>query len=118
MRDLREKGQIALESFLYFVDDGNIDNTWSILRELNKSEREVKALKLSRNFGHQNAVLAGLLAVRHRADCAISLDADLQHDEQAIYSFVDKYRRSPNRVRGQAERQQRSHLQKAFLSVF
>ena len=100
MRDLREKGQIASESFLYFVDDGSIDNTWSILRELNKSEREVKALKLSRNFGHQNAVLAGLLAVRHRADCAISLDADLQHDEQAIYSFLDKYRQGADIVYG------------------
>ncbi len=100
LRDLREKGQIASESFLYFVDDGSIDNTWSILSELNKSDREVKALKLSRNFGHQNAVLAGLLTVRHRADCVISMDADLQHDEQAIYNFLEKYRQGADIVYG------------------
>src|SRR5579863_3654374 len=81
LRDLREKGQIAPDSFLYFVDDGSIDSTWSMLRELNQSDPEVKALKLARNFGHQNAVLAGLLSVRHRADCVISMDADLQQDE-------------------------------------
>jgi polyisoprenyl-phosphate glycosyltransferase len=100
LRDLREKGRIASGSFLFFVDDGSIDNTWSMLREFNKSEPEVKALKLARNFGHQNAVLAGLLSVRHRADCVISMDADLQHDEQAIYSFLDKYRQGADIVYG------------------
>lgn len=100
LRDLREKGHIASESFLYFVDDGSIDTTWSLLRELNQSDREVKALKLARNFGHQNAVLAGLLSVRPRADCVISMDADLQHDEQAIYSFLDKYRQGADIVYG------------------
>jgi len=100
LRDLREKGQVASESFLFFVDDGSIDNTWGLLRELNKSDREIKGLKLARNFGHQNAVLAGLLTVRHRADCVISMDADLQHDEQAIYSFLDKYRQGADIVYG------------------
>lgn len=100
LRDLREKGQIASESFLFFVDDGSIDRTWSMLREFNQSDREVKGLKLARNFGHQNAVLAGLLTVRHRADCVISMDADLQHDEQAIYSFLDKYRQGADIVYG------------------
>jgi hypothetical protein len=57
-------------------------------------------LKLARNFGHQSAVLAGLLTVRHRADCVISMDADLQHDEQAIYNFLDKYRQGADIVYG------------------
>ena len=87
LRDLREKGQVAPDSFLFFVDDGSVDRTWGLLCELNESNPEVKGLKLARNFGHQNAVLAGLLTVRHRADCVISMDADLQHDEQAIYDF-------------------------------
>jgi glycosyltransferase involved in cell wall biosynthesis len=100
LRDLREKGQIASESFLFFVDDGSVDKTWGMLLDLNKSNPEVKGLKLARNFGHQNAVLAGLLSVRHRADCVISMDADLQHDPQAIYSFLDKYRRGADIVYG------------------
>jgi len=100
LRELREKGQIASDSFLFFVDDGSSDSTWRVLCELNHSEREVKALKLARNFGHQNAVLAGLLTVRHRADCVISMDADLQQDERAIYGFLDKYRDGADIVYG------------------
>lgn len=100
IRDLRDKAVIARDSFLFFVDDGSIDNTWTLLRELNQSEPEVKALKLARNFGHQSAVLAGLLSVRHRADCIVSMDADLQHDEQAIYAFLEKYRQGVDIVYG------------------
>jgi len=100
IRDLRDKGQIARDSFLFFVDDGSVDNTWSVLREMNETEPEVKALKLARNFGHQSAVLAGLLSVRHRADCIVSMDADLQHDEQAIYAFLEKYRQGADIVYG------------------
>ena len=100
LRDLLEKGQVAPESFLFFVDDGSVDRTWGLLCELNKSNREVKGLKLARNFGHQNAVLAGLLTVRHRADCVISMDADLQHDPQAIYDFLGKYRQGADIVYG------------------
>lgn len=100
LRDLREKGQVAPDSFLFFVDDGSVDKTWNLLRELNESNPEVKGLKLARNFGHQNAVLAGLLTVRHRADCVISMDADLQHDEQAIYDFLGKYRDGADIVYG------------------
>ena len=100
LRDLREKGQVAPDSFLFFVDDGSVDRTWGLLCELNESNPEVKGLKLARNFGHQNAVLAGLLTVRHRADCVISMDADLQHDEQAIYDFLGKYRDGADIVYG------------------
>jgi glycosyltransferase involved in cell wall biosynthesis len=100
LRDLLEKEQVAAESFLFFVDDGSVDKTWDLLCELNDSNPEVKGLKLARNFGHQNAVLAGLLTVQHRADCVISMDADLQHDPQAIYSFLDKYRQGADIVYG------------------
>lgn len=100
LRDLREKGQVAPDSFLFFVDDGSVDRTWGLLLDLNQSNPEVKGLKLARNFGHQNAVLAGLLTVRHRADCVISMDADLQHDEQAIYDFLAKYRDGADIVYG------------------
>lgn len=100
LRDLRAREQINPDSFLYFVDDGSSDSTWSAVRELNESADEIKGLKLSRNFGHQNALLAGLLTVRHRADCVISMDADLQHDEQAIAGFLDKYRQGAEIVYG------------------
>ncbi|MFZ2062207.1 MAG: glycosyltransferase family 2 protein [Candidatus Binatus sp.] len=100
LRDLRERGQVAHDSFLFFVDDGSADKTWGLLLDLNQSNPEVKGLKLARNFGHQNAVLAGLLTVRHRADCVISMDADLQHDEQAIYDFLGKYRDGADIVYG------------------
>ena len=98
--DLKEKGRVASGSFLYFVDDGSVDGTWNLLCELNRADRHIKALKLARNFGHQNAVLAGLLSVRNRADCVISMDADLQHDEHAIYTFLDKYREGADIVNG------------------
>lgn len=100
MRDLRARDQVAVDSFFYFVDDGSSDATWNVLAELNRSNREAKALKLARNFGHQNALLAGLLTVRNRADCVITMDADLQHDERAIAEFLAKYRDGADIVYG------------------
>ena len=79
------------ESFLYFIDDGSTDNTWLMLTELHKKNSRIKGLKLSRNFGHQNALVGGLLSVRDRVDCVISIDADLQQDELAIPLFLEKY---------------------------
>ena len=100
LRDLRESGRVAPESFIYFVDDGSVDQTWSILRELHQGDPQIRALKLARNFGHQNALLAGLMGVRNRVDCAITMDADLQHDEGAIYAFLDRFRNGVDIVNG------------------
>jgi len=100
LRDLREHGQVAPESFIYFVDDGSVDQTWRILCELHQSDPQIKALKLARNFGHQNALLAGLLGVKNRVDCIITMDADLQHDERAIYHFLERYRNGVDIVNG------------------
>ena len=98
--DLRENGKVAPESFIYFVDDGSVDETWNILRELHQGDPHVKALKLARNFGHQNALLAGLMGVRNCVDCVITMDADLQHDEAAIYAFLDRFREGADIVNG------------------
>jgi polyisoprenyl-phosphate glycosyltransferase len=92
MNELLEKKQLSNESFIYFVDDGSRDATWSVLCEMHQADPRAKALKLSRNFGHQNALLAGLMTIKDRVDCAVTLDADLQHNEQAIASFVEKYK--------------------------
>ncbi len=79
---------IAVDSFLFFVDDGSSDGTWDALERLHGTRGNVKALKLSRNFGHQAALFAGLTAVAPACDAAISIDADLQQDPAAIRDFV------------------------------
>ena len=92
LRDMIEKDQVSSESFLYFVDDGSADQTWNLLERTNGADKSVRALRLSRNFGHQNALLAGLMMVKDRCDAALSIDADLQQDANTIPEFVAKYR--------------------------
>lgn len=82
---------IAPTSRAIFVDDGSKDKTWSLIEGFYKENPYVCGLKLSRNRGHQNALLAGLMHAKDLADCVISLDADLQDDINAIDRFVEKY---------------------------
>lgn len=88
---LIEKGKISEKSRVTFVDDGSKDNTWSIIEHLNSSNNIFSGIKLSRNRGHQNALLAGLMTVKNYCDAAISLDADLQDDINVIDKFIDKF---------------------------
>lgn len=83
--------KISKESRVVFVDDGSKDKTWQIIKELNKSSELFCGIKLSRNKGHQNALLAGLMTVKDECDAAISLDADLQDDVNAIDEMIEKY---------------------------
>lgn len=85
--NLKTQGQVAAGSYLYFVDDGSTDLTWPILIAARTENDSVRSLKLSRNFGHQNALLAGLMQVRPHCDVSISIDADLQQDSGAIRDF-------------------------------
>lgn len=78
-------------SNILYVDDGSSDKTWSIIEELSKQRSFVKGIKLSRNFGHQKALLAGLETARQKSDCVISIDADLQDDISVIREFMIKY---------------------------
>lgn len=92
---LIKQGEIARESFICFVDDGSKDKTWEILKGISQNESTseaiaVSAIKLSRNYGHQNALLAGLEYVADKCDCAISIDCDLQDDVGVIGEFVKK----------------------------
>jgi glycosyltransferase involved in cell wall biosynthesis len=89
--DLIYSKKINEKSFILFVDDGSIDDTWKIIKNLAMCNPYVRGLKLSRNYGHQNALLAGLLSVKDKIDFTISIDADLQQDENAIYKFIDRY---------------------------
>ena len=100
LQRLNAAGQIDPASFIYFVDDGSRDATWAIVEELHERNATVKGLKLARNVGTQNALLAGLLNVKDRADCVVSIDADLQQDEQVIEVFLEKYRHGAHIVYG------------------
>ena len=86
---LQEK--ISTKSFICFVDDGSSDNTWAIISDLHEGDNIFTGIKLSRNRGHQNAVLAGLMTAKESADAVISLDADLQDDINAIDEMIEKY---------------------------
>ena len=90
-RALRAAGVITPGSRICFADDGSKDATWTIIERLHDAEPETfSGIRLSRNRGHQNALLCALMTLRDRADCVISMDADLQDDIDAIDQMVDK----------------------------
>lgn len=91
MNSLCSQGKISDKSRIVFVNDGSKDRTWEIIQELHESDSIFRGIKLSRNKGHQNALLAGLMTVKDECDAVISLDADLQDDIDAIDGMVKKY---------------------------
>ncbi len=91
MKDLMRENRISADSRVCFVNDGSADSTWELIRSLHESEPLFAGLCLSRNRGHQNALLAGLMLARAHADAAISMDADLQDDPEAIRAFLEQY---------------------------
>ena len=88
---LAEAGKIDMASRIVFVNDGSRDKTWEIIRSLHEQDPVFSGINLSRNRGHQNALLAGLMTVKDHADMVISMDADLQDDIDAVDAMVDKY---------------------------
>lgn len=91
MESLMEREMISRESRIMFVNDGSRDRTWEIIRELHESDPIYQGVKLSRNRGHQNALLGGLMTAKEYADMVISMDADLQDDIDVVDRFVEKY---------------------------
>lgn len=89
---LMNEGKIDTDSKIVFVNDGSKDRTWEMIRELHESDPVFRGICLSRNKGHQNALMAGLMTVKSECDAAISMDADLQDDINAIDEMVDRYR--------------------------
>lgn len=85
---------------MLLVDDGSRDRTWEMIREYHQSNPLVEGLKLARNRGHQNALLAGLMAAKERCDLTVSMDADLQDDIDAIDGMLEKYREGCDVVYG------------------
>ena len=90
MDRLISDGKIASNSKVMFVDDGSKDKTWEIIQKLHTLNPMFTGLKLSRNKGHQNALLAWLMTAKSYADILVSLDADLQDDIDAIDGFLEK----------------------------
>ncbi len=91
LAEMKQDGLINEKSNILFVDDGSRDQTWAIIESYVKTSPAITGLKLSRNFGHQGALLAGLETAYRYADCVVSIDADLQDDILAIREFVIKY---------------------------
>lgn len=88
---LQEAGTVSPDSRVVFVNDGSGDDTWNIISGLHQQDPLFSGIDLSRNRGHQNALLAGLMTVREEADCVISMDADLQDDIDAMDEMLEKY---------------------------
>ncbi len=98
---LIERELISPESRVVFVNDGSKDKTWDIIQELHNSNSAIfSGIDLARNSGHQNAVLAGLMTVKDICDMAITMDADLQDDINAIDAMVEKYHEGNHVVYG------------------
>lgn len=91
LESLTKRGLIAKESRILFVNDGSKDRTWELIEELHEQNPVYQGVKLSRNRGHQNALLGGLMTAKEYADMVISLDADLQDDIDVIDQFVERY---------------------------
>ena len=89
--DLISKGKIDADSRVLFVNDGSKDDTWKMISDLHSEDPIFQGINLSRNRGHQNALLAGLLTAKDYCDVSISMDADLQDDIDAIEAMIDKY---------------------------
>lgn len=100
LHQLSEANRIASGSRMLLVDDGSRDRTWEMIREYHQSNPLVEGLKLARNRGHQNALLAGLMAAKERCDLTVSMDADLQDDIDAIDGMLEKYREGCDVVYG------------------
>jgi glycosyltransferase involved in cell wall biosynthesis len=89
IRELVEADKISQYSAIYFVDDGSRDRTWPLIEQFTSEDRHVAGIKLSRNRGHQNALLAGLFTAE--GDAVVSIDADLQDDIGAIREMMDRF---------------------------
>lgn len=89
MSGLRRSGQISADSKIYYVDDGSRDGTWELIAALSEADDSVVGIRLSRNYGHQSALLAGLFSAT--GDAVITVDADLQDDISVIPEMIEKY---------------------------
>lgn len=111
---LKASGEIAEESAVFYVDDGSRDRTWNMIREYADQHVDICGIKLSRNRGHQNALLCGLMSTP--GDVLISLDADLQDDLEAIPKMVAAYRAGNEIVFAVRSKREKDTVMKRFTA--
>lgn len=116
LETLIEKGKISGESKILFVDDGSKDKTWSIIGGLSEKDSHFVGISLSRNRGHQNAVLAGLMDSMDKCDITVSVDCDGQDDITAIEKMVDEYINGSQVVYGVRSRRDSDTFFKRFTA--
>ena len=100
LKDLINANKISAESRVLFVNDGSKDRTWEIICELARGDAHILGISQSRNRGHQNALLAGLMEARERCDITITIDCDGQDDMNAMDAMVEEYRNGCDIVYG------------------
>ncbi|GFI46613.1 putative glycosyltransferase YkoT [Lachnospiraceae bacterium] len=119
MEGLMKQNKINEKSRVIFVNDGSGDGTWELIKRLHEKDKLFGGINLSRNRGHQNALLAGLMTVREYADMVISMDADLQDDIDAIDEMVEKYLSGTDIVYGvRSSREKDTFFKKATAEGF
>ncbi len=115
-KELISAGKIAPESKVLYVNDGSKDNTWEMIKDIHNKDKTFRGLCLSRNRGHQNAVLAGLMQAKEEADMVISMDADLQDDINAIDEMVDRFNEGYDIVYGVRDKRRTDTFFKRFTA--
>ena len=120
LEELKSEGRISSDSFALYVDDGSRDATWELIGAAHAaSPQSCRGLKFAGNAGHQNALFAGLLQVRDTADCAISLDADLQDDLSAVRPMLAHFAQGCELVYGvRTDRRSDSFLKRNTAHAF
>lgn len=118
VKSLVDKKVISPKSRIIFVDDGSKDMTWQIIEKLNKKNSIYGGIKLSKNRGHQNALLAGLMTVKDSSDIVISMDADLQDDINAIEPMIKEYKNGSEIVYGVRSRREKDSFFKRNTALF
>lgn len=116
IKSLVNKGKISDKSRIMFVNDGSKDRTWEIICELAKTDEHYIGISQSRNRGHQNAVLAGLMEAKDNCDITISIDCDGQDDINAMDKMVDEYLNGCEIVYGVRSRRQTDTFFKRFTA--
>ena len=114
--DLMSAGKITDDSKIVFIDDGSRDRTWDIISDLHNQNAIFQGIKLSRNRGHQNALLCGLMTLKDKADAVISIDADLQDDINVFDEMIDKFEAGCDVVYGVRSKRETDTFFKRFTA--
>ncbi len=118
MSSLIKEGKISPDSRVAFVNDGSKDKTWEVITKLHEENKLFSGINLSKNRGHQNALLAGLMTVMDNCDMAISMDADLQDDINAMDEMIDKFHAGCDVVYGVRSARKKDTFFKRFTAEF